>query len=389
MKLGFLRHEEAQMNIFMFLVSIAISVVAFWFVMAFLGGTAIDASIFLVAISSILIRIFEKRLGRYAKYLYVSTMPFWGAIVITVGNDGRFLAMTQAYFLWLFLGIAYYDVSVVKVCVAVTLITNSIAFFLCPEAYLKLHNSYVWTFIFIVYILAAVAAFSITKRTYTILEMEERLKNYENDLVYFQALQKKDEKYGVFIHNMTHYLMAIGELAKRKNYENILSLLQELSVELENNERIVYTTHRVVNAILSEKKAEAEGKDITFDAYVEQGCSFGQITDGDLVVMLGNLLDNAIRASEGCIKEKREIVIRIFMENQGRVCVIKIVNFYTGKIVKNKGGFVSTKRDGGIHGIGVNSVENTAERYGGYLESIAENNEFTSILVLPIEISGE
>lgn len=385
MKLRILNYEETQMNFFMFLVSIAVPVAAFIFVMLFLQGTAVDAIVLLMAVSGILIKTFEKKLGRYAKYLYISIMPFWGAFVIIIAADGKFVAMTQAYFLWLFLGIAYYDVSVVRVCVVVTLLTNCVAMSLFPAAYLKLHSSFVWAFIFIVYALAVIAAYAITSRTYHILGMEEQLKNYENDLVYLQALQKKDEKYGIFIHNMTHYLMAIGELAKDKNYESILGLLKELSVELENNERIIYTTHKVVNAILSEKKAEAEGQEIRFDAYVEQGCTFGMVSDGDLAAMFGNLLDNAVRAAGNCMEGEREVVVRVYMENQGRICVAKIVNAYSEKLIRTRSGFASTKKDRGMHGIGIKSVEKTAGKYGGYLECMAENNIFTSVLVLPVE----
>ena len=74
-----------------------------------------DAIVFLMSLFGILTKLFEKKLGRIAKYLYVSILPVVGAVVIVFANDGKFGAMTQAYFLILVLSIAYYDKSVVLV----------------------------------------------------------------------------------------------------------------------------------------------------------------------------------------------------------------------------------------------------------------------------------
>ena len=103
MGLNVLQNEEKQMNMIMFLINIVIGVVAFGYVMLFLGGTPIDAIVFLMPIFSILIKLFEKPLGRYTKYLYVSVMPIMGPIIIVGANDGRYGAITQAYFFVLIL----------------------------------------------------------------------------------------------------------------------------------------------------------------------------------------------------------------------------------------------------------------------------------------------
>lgn len=381
-----LKYEESQINNLLFWVSIVVPVVAYFVVVYFLGGSPTkDAMVFSMAISSIAIRLFEKRLGRYAKYLYLSIMPLWGAVVLVYCNDGMFVSMTHAYLLWLFLGTAYYEVSAVKWCVIVTIVANVTGMIINVDAYLKIHKPIIWGFNVFLYVIAVICAVSITKRSKRLLEMEERINDYENELSFYEALQEKDEKHGEFIHNIVHYLMAIGEMAKEHNHENILGLIKELNVELEHSVNIVYTYHKVVNVILSEKRGEAERKEILFDVQVEQGCRFGQISDGDLVAMLGNLLDNALQAAGKCEGEQRWIKVRMYMENQGRVCVVKIVNPYIGKLLKNRNGFVSTKTGDGIHGVGIKSVGNMAEKYGGYLECLTENQMFTSVLVLHVE----
>ena len=57
---------------------------------------------------------------------------------------------------------------------------------------------------------------------------------------------------------MNHYFVAIGELAREDCSERIVNLVQELNGKILQNEQMVYTNHRVLNAILSQKSSEAE-----------------------------------------------------------------------------------------------------------------------------------
>lgn len=166
MNLNVLKNEEKQMNLIMFLANVSIPIVAFSFVMLFLNGTGKDAMIFLMALLGILTRLFEKKLGSLAKYIYVSILPIVGAIVIVFANDGKFVAMTQAYLLILVMSIAYYDKSVVLVNALATIIVNAAAMIIFTDSYLLMHTLPVWIFIMLVFMLAVITAFVISARTY-------------------------------------------------------------------------------------------------------------------------------------------------------------------------------------------------------------------------------
>lgn len=173
MNLKVLKNEEKQMNLIMFLANVAIPVVAFTFVMLFLQGTIKDAIVFLMAVGSILTKVFEKQLGALAKYIYVSILPTIGAVVIVFANDAKFGAMTQAYFLISVMSIAYYDKSVVLVNAIVTIVVNAVAMIIFPSSYLLMHNLPVWIFIMLVFMLNVITAFIISARTYKLFEMVE------------------------------------------------------------------------------------------------------------------------------------------------------------------------------------------------------------------------
>lgn len=165
MKSNILQNEERLMNLIMFLANIAIPIVAFGFVYLFIDGTAKDAIVFLMAVFSILIRLFQKPLGGLAKYLYVSIMPIVGPIIIVYANDGKFAAMTQAYLLILIMSIAYFDKSVVLVNAIVTIVVNAIALVIFTDSFLLMHNIPIWIFIMLVYVLATGAAYIVSART--------------------------------------------------------------------------------------------------------------------------------------------------------------------------------------------------------------------------------
>ncbi len=202
------------------------------------------------------------------------------------------------------------------------------------------------------------------------------------DLHYYSQIQMIDKKHQTFIHDISHHLKAIGELAKEKKVDNILSIIQDLNIELENNALTIYCDNPVVNSILSEKKSTAEKNDIDMDIYVEPGAALIGISDVDVITMLSNLLDNALRAAMDA--STKVITVRLYVENEGCFNIVKIENNFTGEIIKNVSGFGSTKVEKGIHGIGIKSVESTAGKYNGYLECFVDDMIFTAVLVLPM-----
>lgn len=146
-----------------------IPIAACGFVMLFLDGSIRDASVLIAILMALVVKAFEKKLDAYAKYLYACLMPVYGAFTLVVSNDGKFGAMTHAYFLATVMIIAYYNTSVVKVNVLVTLVVNVVTMIIFPGPYLKLHNLIVWVFIWIVYLLCAITSFLIAGRTNKLL----------------------------------------------------------------------------------------------------------------------------------------------------------------------------------------------------------------------------
>lgn len=165
MTLEVLKNEEKLMNRILFLFDTVIPVVAFTYVMLFNGGSWIDAIALGMTVISILTKVFEGALGKYAKYIYLNIIPVMGAITIVVGNDGVFGAMTNAYFLVTVLAVPYYNINVIKVNAIVTVVINAAFMIFFPGAFIKMHTASIWVFIAMVYFLFIIACVYIASRT--------------------------------------------------------------------------------------------------------------------------------------------------------------------------------------------------------------------------------
>lgn len=228
MELEILKNEEKRMNLIMFAFLAIIPVVAMTYVLLFNGGTAKDVIVLLMVACDVLVKVFEKPLGKYAKYLYISILPVIGAVVIVLGNPASFGAMAEAYFLALFLAVPYYDMSMIKVCAAVTVIPNVIAMILFTDAYLAMYTFSIWIFVWLVYALAVmVAVFIVWRARSLFLAVEKKDREVEGLLENvrgaFEGLQQSSDKIYDSLHNFeastTEIAASTGEISDSANLQ--------------------------------------------------------------------------------------------------------------------------------------------------------------------------
>ena len=124
----------------------------------------------------------------------------------------------------------------------------------------------------------------------------------------------------------------------------------------------VNTRRTVVDVLLSQKKALADSKSIPFEIRLDDLSAF-PLADDALIVVLSNLIDNAIEASEKIADpESRYILLKmqtqptaiLYVENRTAVPV---------KIHRNR--IKTTKENSAAHGFGLSNVCATIEQTGG------------------------
>ena len=192
-----------------------------------------------------------------------------------------------------------------------------------------------------------------------------------------------NDNYNEIVHNTSHYLKVIGQLAYERKDDEICKVVDKLNGKLNREELCEYSSHKMLNIILSEYSIKAKSVGVGFDIYVEPGCILNHVQDVDLITMIGNLLDNAIWAASKKEKDSN-VMVRIFMQKDGKLCVIKMVNDFAEELKEVRGRLISTKKEAGVHGIGLSSVSKIAEQYSGYLEHYIIDEKFNAVVVLAV-----
>lgn len=217
-----------------------------------------------------------------------------------------------------------------------------------------------------------------------------KLEKQEVELIYKDAeierltkITEMNDNYNEAVHNMTHSLKAIEQLAMEHNVEHIQEIVEELIGKLIQREIYEYSSHKMINIILSEYMEKANKQEIKFDVYVEPGCIINQVKDIDIVSMFGNVLDNAFEAASKV--DAPSVFFRMFMHEKGKMCIIKVVNDYGEDMIEKNGAVQTTKKEEGIHGIGLKSIEKTAKKSNGSFSYYTEDKKFYAVLILPIE----
>lgn len=249
------------------------------------------------------------------------------------------------------------------------------------NVYVKLLMTVCFSLLLIGNILVFYAFSKYSEEMYQNAENQVLITKQQADLKYYTQMNEIQDSHNEFVHNMNHYLSMIHKLARQDDCKGIMKVVEELNGHIEDNEMEIFCNNHVLNMILSEKKGQAQKNGIEFDIYVEPGIQLDMVSDIDLVALLGNLLDNALRAASEC-QGRKYVKTRIFMQDVGGFCIIKIMNGYSGDIVMHEDTILSTKKEKGLHGLGIGSVNKMAEKYGGYLSCKMEKGVFTAILLL-------
>lgn len=151
-----------------------------------------------------------------------------------------------------------------------------------------------------------------------------------------------------------------------------ISYLEGLSQEVSLNlAHTALTGSDVVNCILDDKFAACRKFNIPYD-YVITGDHFKKVKDIDLSIILGNLLDNAIEASQK--SESKKILLKIC--NERGYLKVSVSNAIDSSILEKNPKLETIKPDGENHGLGIKSVENIAEKYNGFIDYYEKDGMF-------------
>ena len=176
-------------------------------------------------------------------------------------------------------------------------------------------------------------------------------------------------------HDYRSHIQTMKVHAKNGEYEEIDRYLDMLDDDLTHVETVIKTGNKMADAILNSKLSIATSKNIKVKAEARIPVSL-TISELDLCIVIGNLLDNAIEACSSLPEEER--LIRIYMEMKGNYLYLSLTNTAEGA---KKHSFKTTKGEG--HGLGLARIDAIVKKYGGYLTRASEDGAFSTEVLLP------
>ena len=235
-----------------------------------------------------------------------------------------------------------------------------------------------WTFS-----LLATAIFFLSENNQNFLRKsyEQSMMEYQNKVVAKQV----EEVQGLYMtmrgwrhdyHNHIQVLkahMAMGQLDALAGY------LDALEQDLSQVDTYVKSGNLMVDAVLNSKLTLARQKDIALDCAAELPEQLS-VSDVDLCVILGNLLDNAVEACEKIPPEGR--FLRVYCAVVKHQLYLSVQNSAKEELDFDERNYISKKR--GNHGLGMKRVKVLVDQYQGFLNLQNQPGIFAAEVLLPL-----
>ena len=174
-------------------------------------------------------------------------------------------------------------------------------------------------------------------------------------------------------HNYIHELAYIQGVLNEKDYDKLDSYLKEkLSSEKLKGYNYIFTSNKIIDSVINYKFSVAESRGISVVCTLTADIS--EQYEHDVSIILANLLDNAIEASEKLSNEKPEIILNI-SEISGYYSIV-VKNRISSSVIADNQKLSTTKADKHNHGYGLKSVKMLAESHNGMVDIYEKDGFF-------------
>ncbi len=195
---------------------------------------------------------------------------------------------------------------------------------------------------------------------------------------HYEALQQYIDSDSRARHDFRQAIYTLSEFSSKKDYESIDDYLHKYIEALPQKETVDYCSNSALNALINHYARMASARDIEFHAKVMLPTDL-KIRANDLCSIVGNILENAIKACSDPDLDKR-IIRLVISSEQGNELYIAVSNSYGGKLLKKGDRYLSNHKGGS--GIGLVSITTTAEHYGGSARFSNDDRMFYSDVML-------
>lgn len=180
-------------------------------------------------------------------------------------------------------------------------------------------------------------------------------------------------------HDMSNHLSVLGELSRNDKIDELQNYIYSMSLKTEVSDRVLNSDNFIFDSIINFKLMELKDEDVEISLNVVVPSNI-EILAYDLTVILGNLLDNAIRALKTPHENKK---LQIQARCSKGSLLIYVDNTFSEDIIRQHGKIITSKDDKENHGLGLKNIEKSLENYNGFIKISHTEKIFSASVLIP------
>ena len=249
-------------------------------------------------------------------------------------------------------------------------VASMLLMFFCNSTEAKVQTAYLFLSVGLIFINILVI-----ELLQGILEKEELFRESalagqkkESQLAHYRDMQAVYERQGRKMHDYKNQIRTMQVLLKKGDTQAAAALAERLTESISVEMAAVNTNHPVVDAILNQKfhAAREQGVSMTFRVGDMGGL---RLNEEETVILLSNLLDNAIHECVKAARQGRKAVIHVKLVQEGGKLIFSVRNPVAEKVQVTEG-------------TGLSNVKAVADKYGGDFAVSCDAEKFQAVVML-------
>lgn len=199
-----------------------------------------------------------------------------------------------------------------------------------------------------------------------------------------EAMQNDQKQYARLYHDYKNHAICMQRLIEQKKYKDLEVYLKGMQENYfyGKTEEVPATGNAILDAVLSVKFSRCKELGIRTFSMIEG--DFSHMDNFHVIILLLNILDNAIEAS---CREENEKRINLVVRKKEEYVSIFVENKITASVLDTNPNLKTTKEESRKHGIGMEEIRDIIKAVDGLMEVYEKNGFFCLLVLLPAEIS--
>lgn len=209
--------------------------------------------------------------------------------------------------------------------------------------------------------------------------LREAAKADQMQLEIYKNKQTLYAEQGKRLHEYKNQLLSISLMLENEPASRVREYIESLTGSIIKELDRIDTGHPAANAILNTKKQEALDSNIKIN-FLCSDLKHILLNEDEIIILLGNLLDNAIEAAK---KQEADRMIQAAIIQEEDQLTVTVKNTYAQPLDIADGKITSSKQDKEAHGYGIEAIRRIAEKYDGMFVIKKDGNFVKATVIIP------